>query len=50
MRESYLVPAEQLRSFGEGVLQKAGVPREDAKINMLVSLFWLHVEVDLTIS
>jgi LDH2 family malate/lactate/ureidoglycolate dehydrogenase len=31
MRESYLIPAEQLRNFGEGIFQKAGVPREDAK-------------------
>ena len=31
MKESYLIPAEKLRTFGEEVFQKAGVPKEDAK-------------------
>jgi LDH2 family malate/lactate/ureidoglycolate dehydrogenase len=31
MKSPYLIPAEKLRTFGEEVFRKAGVPRDDAK-------------------
>jgi LDH2 family malate/lactate/ureidoglycolate dehydrogenase len=31
MEASTMIPAEKLIAFGEGVFQKAGVPRKDAK-------------------
>ena len=31
MKEPYMIPAERLRTFGEGVFKKTGVPGEDAK-------------------
>ena len=32
MKDFYLIPAEQLRNFGERIFQKAGLPRKDARI------------------
>ena len=31
MKDLYLIPAEKLKTFGEGVFKKAGVPRKDSK-------------------
>ena len=30
--DPYLIPAEKLRAFGEGVFQRVNVPKKDAKI------------------
>jgi len=32
MKRPYLIPAEQLRIFGEGIFLKVGVPRDDARL------------------